>query len=130
MKVFDPRFADLPDYIPKITHEIWEGCGLASLHHYFGRDIPVRMPMGMTIGNAATIDGTLATLAEFPDRQLLGEDVIWSGDEQAGFLSSQRLVTPESHTGHSLYRPLRVGALRSAPSRIATASPTGSPMNG
>ena len=26
----------------------------------------------------------MATLAEFPDRQLLGEDVIWCGDEDRG----------------------------------------------
>ena len=85
MKNFDLKFRDLPDYILRITEEIWEGRGLATLHHYYGRDIPMRMPMGMTVGNLATIDGTLATLAEFPDRQLLGEDVIWSGDEDAGF---------------------------------------------
>jgi hypothetical protein len=59
--------------------------------------------MGMTVGNQATIDGTLATLAEFPDRQLLGEDVIWSGDEDEGFLSSHRLVTSGTHTGHGIY---------------------------
>ena len=36
----------------------------------------------------------MATLAEFPDRQLLGEDVIWStATSDAGFLSSHRLVT-------------------------------------
>ena len=38
-------------------------------------------------------DGTLVIPAEFLDRQLLSEAVIWSGDEDAGFLSSHRLVT-------------------------------------
>jgi predicted ester cyclase len=105
MKGFDPKFADLPDYILKITEEIWEGRGLATLHRYYGRDIPMRMPLGLSLGNLATIDGTLSTLAEFPDRQLLGEDVIWSGDEDAGFLSSHRLVTSGTHTGHGIYGP-------------------------
>ena len=92
MKGFDDRFADLPDYILRITEEIWEGRGIATLRRYYGEDIPVRMPGGVSVGNAATIDGTLATLAEFPDRTILAEDVIWSGDEDAGFLSSHRVL--------------------------------------
>lgn len=41
----------------------------------------------------------MATLAEFPDRQLLGEDVIWSGDEEAGYVSSHRIVSTATHHG-------------------------------
>ncbi|MCB2109554.1 MAG: ester cyclase [Defluviimonas sp.] len=105
MKGFDPDFIDLPDYILKITKEIWEDRGLATLHRYYAPDIPMRFPSGLVRGNQAVIDGTLATLAEFPDRQLLGEDVIWSGDEEAGFLSSHRLVTTGTHTGHGAFGP-------------------------
>ena len=103
MKGFDPRFADLPDYILKITHEIWEERRLRTLDHYYAPDIPMRFPAGIVHGNRGTIDGTLATLAEFPDRRLLGEDVIWSGDEEAGFLSSHRLVTTGTHLGHGAF---------------------------
>lgn len=105
MKGFDPKFADLPDYILKITKEIWEDRGLSTLRHTYGPDIVMRMPLGISLGNEATIDGTLATLAGVPDRQLLGEDVIWSGDEEAGFLSSHRLVTFGTHTGWDAYGP-------------------------
>lgn len=105
MRGFDPKFRDLPDYILQITHEIWEGRDLASLHRYYGPDMIMRVPMGISQGNLPVIDGTLATLAEFPDRQLLGEDVIWSGDEDAGFLSSHRLVTSGTHTGQGLFGP-------------------------
>lgn len=89
MNGFDPQFADLPDYILKITREIWEDRGLRALDHYYARDIIMRFPSGLVSGNGGVIDGTLATLAEMPDRQLLGEDVIWSGDEEAG--SSPRI---------------------------------------
>ena len=34
MKGFDPKFADFPDYILKITQEIWEDRGIATLNHY------------------------------------------------------------------------------------------------
>ena len=105
MKGFDPRFADLPDYILKITREIWEERRLRTLDHTYAPDLPMRFPSGLVRGNRAVIDGTLATLAEFPDRQLLGEDVIWSGDEEAGFLSSHRLVTMGTHLGHGAFGP-------------------------
>ncbi|MGB1009016.1 MAG: ester cyclase [Thiolinea sp.] len=103
MKGFDERWRDLPDYILGITHEIWEQRGLATLHDYYAKDLPMRFPSGLLVGNQAVIDGTLATLAEFPDRQLLGEDVIWSGDEEQGFLSSHRLITTGTHLGHGLF---------------------------
>src|SRR5918998_469933 len=105
MKGFHDKFTDLPDYIIKITKEIWEDRGLTTLHHYYAPDLPMRFPSGVVIGNQAVIDGTLATLAEFPDRQLLGEDVIWSGDEDEGFLSSHRLVTFGTHLGHGQFGP-------------------------
>jgi SnoaL-like polyketide cyclase len=100
MKGFQDKFADLPDYILKITHEIWEERRLRTLDHYYAPDLPMRFPSGLVRGNRAVIDGTLATLAEFPNRQLLGEDVIWSGDADAGFLSSHRIVTTGTHLGH------------------------------
>lgn len=105
MKGFSSRFSDFPDYILKITHEIWEDRGLATLLHYYGEDIPMRFPSGLVRGNAGVIDGTLATLAEFPDRKLLGEDVIWSedADEPGRYLSSHRIVTTGTHTGHGAF---------------------------
>jgi hypothetical protein len=103
MKGFDPQFADLPDYIIKITKEIWEDRGLATLNRYYAPDLTMRFPSGIVRGNQGVIDNTLATLAEFPDRLLLAEDVIWSGDEDAGFLSSHRLVTSGTHTGDGVF---------------------------
>ncbi|MBL8582920.1 MAG: ester cyclase [Rhizobiaceae bacterium] len=105
MKGFDPKFRDFPDYIIGITQEIWEGRGLTTLNAYYAPDVIMRMPLGIVRGNQAVIDGTLATIAEFPDRQLLGEDVIWSGDEEAGFLSSHRIVSSGTHSGHGAYGP-------------------------
>jgi predicted ester cyclase len=105
MKGFDPKFKDFPDYIIKITKEIWEDRGIATLNHYYTQDIPMRFPEGISIGNQRTMNGTLATLAEFPDRELTGEDVIWSGNEDDGFLSSHRLLTMGTHTGGGFFGP-------------------------
>ncbi len=103
MRGFSNQFEDLPDYIIKITREIWEDRGLATLHEYYAKELPMRFPSGLVTGNEAVINGTMATIAEFPDRELLGEDVIWSGDEDAGFLSSHRILTTGTHLGHGAF---------------------------
>jgi predicted ester cyclase len=103
MKGFDPRFRDVPDYILGITEEIWEARGIATLHRYYAPEIAVRSPAGIVMGNQDVIAATLATLAEFPDRTLLGEDVIWSGDDACGFLSSHRILSTATHSSDGLY---------------------------
>ena len=99
MQGFDPKFKTFPDYILGITHEIWEQRGVDTLTHYYADDIVVRSPSSVVLGNQAVINATHATLAEFPDRQLLGEDVIWSGTPQDGLLSSHRILSSATHTG-------------------------------
>jgi predicted ester cyclase len=103
MKGFSNRWKDLPDYILGVTHEIWEGRDIASLRASYGRDIIVRSPAGVSIGNTAVISATMATLAEFPDRTLLGEDVIWSGTPETGMLSSHRLLSTATHLCDGMY---------------------------
>ena len=103
MKGFDPKFQDFPDYIIGITKEIWEDRGIATLHQYYAPDIPVRSPGSMVIGNQNVIAATMATLAEFPDRTLLGEDVIWSGNPDVGMMSSHRLLSTATHLGDGIY---------------------------
>ncbi|MEZ5649422.1 MAG: ester cyclase [Burkholderiaceae bacterium] len=94
-----PKWRDLPDFIIGITREIWEGRGIDSLADTYATDVVVRSPMGIQCGNRAVMAATLATLAEFPDRRLLAEDVIWSDDREHGALSSHRLITTGTHLG-------------------------------
>ena len=103
MKGFDPKFKDFPDYILGITKEIWEDRGIATLHDYYSPDIVVRSPASVVVGNTKVIGATMATLHEFPDRTLLGEDVIWSGTPEAGMLSSHRLLSTATHLGDGAY---------------------------
>jgi predicted ester cyclase len=100
---FDPKFTDFPDYIIGITKEIWEDRGIATLHQYYAPDIVVRSPASVVVGNQGVIAATMATLAEFPDRQLLGEDVIWSGTPEAGMLSSHRIISTATHARDGVY---------------------------
>lgn len=103
MKGFSDRFVDFPDYIVGITKEIWEDRGLATLHDYYAPDIIVRSPSSVVVGNQDVISATMATLAEFPDRTLYGEDVIWSGSPEEGMLSSHRLHSTATHVNPGVY---------------------------
>lgn len=105
MKNFSNRWKDFPDYILGVTKDIWEDRGVATLNHYYSEDIPVRSPMGIQRGNKAVIASTMATINEFPDRQLYGEDVIWSDDPDYGLLSSHRLITTGTHTRDGQFGP-------------------------
>lgn len=105
MKGFSQKFKDFPDYIIGITKEIWEDRGIGTLHEYYGDDIIVRSPMGIQRGNKAVIASTMATCNEFPDRQLYGEDVIWSDDPKYGLLSSHRLITNATHSRDGQFGP-------------------------
>lgn len=99
------RLATLPDYILGITREIWEDRQIASLHRSYGKDMVMRSTAGLILGNAGVIKDTLAAQAAFPDQQILGEDVIWSGDAEAGYLSSHRAFITGTHTGHGVFGP-------------------------
>ena len=105
MKGFDQQFKDLPDYILKITYQIWENRDVKSIMQYYAENIPVRSPSGVIYGPEAVVKATNATLNEFPDRQLLGEDVIWIGDEENGFLSSHRILSKATHQNDGTYGP-------------------------
>lgn len=93
-------FADVPDYIYGITRAIWEDRGVGQeLARYYADDINVRAATGLTHGNSGVVAQTLATLHQFPDRQLVGEDVIWTPGPDRSFLSSHRLISVMHHTG-------------------------------
>lgn len=102
---FDPRWKDFPDYIIGITKEIWEGRNVAALREHYAPDIVIRMPGGISVGNQAVIAATLATLAEFPDRTLLADDVVWSGNPEAGLLSSHRISCTATHGAAGTFGP-------------------------
>ncbi len=105
MKGFGEEFRDPRDYILRVTETIWERRGVHALNRFYADDVVVRSPAGVVLGNQSVIAATLATLAEFGDRQLLGEDVIWCSDDDGGFLSSHRILSTATHLGDGAYGP-------------------------
>ena len=105
MRGFDPEFADLPDYIIKITERIWEGRHIALIGRWYSEDCAIHTSMGPARGAAGAIASTLETLNAFPDRRLLPEDIVWSGSDRDGFLSSHRIISPARHLGPGPFGP-------------------------
>jgi hypothetical protein len=118
MRGFDPRWRDVPHFVDGITWEIWEGRRIASLATRYAPGLVVRSPASVLTDNSQVIGATMATLAEFPDRELLTEDVIWCADPartDAGseaFLSSHRLICIATHGGGGAYGAPTGAALR------------------
>jgi hypothetical protein len=104
MQGFSNKFKDFPDYILGITKEIWEDRGLGpSMKDYYHPDCVIRVPGGISQGEKGMTQATMETLNEFPDRTLLGEDVIWSGTPEDGMLSSHRILSTATHLGHGYF---------------------------
>ena len=109
MKGFDSKFKDLPDFIIKITYQIWENNDVESIRKYYA-DVPdvslatpTRSPSGVIYGAEPVIEATLASKKLFPDRTLLGEDVIWIGNDEEGYFSSHRILSTATHNKDGLY---------------------------
>jgi predicted ester cyclase len=108
------HYRDVPDFIYGITREIWEDRGIGGkLDRYYAPQCLVRAATGLTADNTGVLAQTLQTLHQFPDRQLVGEDVIWTGYEDGSFLSSHRLVSVMRHQGDGSYGPASGRLVRS-----------------
>ncbi len=105
MKGFHAEFRDLDHYIRVITDRIWEGRRIDDIHLYYSDPCVVETALSVTTSIADVIAGTRATLAMFPDRRLLAEDVIQSGDADGGYLSSHRIISPMTHHGEGSFGP-------------------------
>jgi predicted ester cyclase len=97
-------YSGVPEFIYGITQEIWEDRGIGKkIKQYYAADCLVRAATGVTIDNAGVTGQTLQTLHQFPDRQLVGEDVIWRSYDDGSFLSSHRLISVMRHQGDGVY---------------------------
>jgi predicted ester cyclase len=97
---FDPEFRNLDHYIRVITERIWEGRRIDDIYRYYSNPCVVETPSSVSTDIDDVVSGTKATLVQFPDRRLLAEDIIQSGDAEHGFLSSHRIISTMTHLGN------------------------------
>jgi predicted ester cyclase len=102
---FDLDYTDFVDYIIRCTHKIWEEKAVGLIYTHYTQHCPIYMTDTTVFGREAVVEGTLKTLAAFPDARLFGDEVIWSGNETDGFHSSHRITWTARNTGYSSYGP-------------------------
>ncbi len=112
MTTFSARWPDFADYIIDITREIWDDRDVLKLRDYYARDIIVRTPGGVSVGNEATIRSTIGTIGQFPHRGGGAEDVIWSRDQTGHFYSSHRVCDRSVHDRDDIHGPATGRKLR------------------
>lgn len=105
MQGFDDDFTDIVDYILKITHRIWEEKGIGRIYDYYTHNAVVHTNGGDIVGNEELVQGTLQTLAAFPDRHLYDEEVIWAEEHAGGYYTSHRILHTGRNTGPTAYAP-------------------------
>ncbi|HET7627124.1 MAG TPA: ester cyclase [Bacillales bacterium] len=105
MKGFDEEYLDFVDYIIKITHRIWEEKGIGQIYNTYHNDVHMHIGTTKNQGIQEVISGTLQTLHAFPDRKLIGENVVWSGNDVEGFYSSHRNFSNATNLGDSQFGP-------------------------
>lgn len=105
MKGFDEDYRDFVDYIMKITHRIWEEKGIGIIYDTYHNNVVMHSGAQNFTGIGGVIAGTLQTLHAFPDRRLIGQNVIWSDHEKDGYLSSHRIISTATNLGMSEFGP-------------------------
>ena len=102
---FDDCYGDFVDYILKITHWIWEEKGLGVIYDTYGNNIVMHTGSVNISGVKEIVAGTLQTLHSFPDRRLIGQNVVWSRLGDDGFLSSHRILSVATNLNDSSFGP-------------------------
>lgn len=103
MKGFDKDYNDFVDYIMKITHRIWEEKGIGVIYDTYHNNVVMHAGSKNITGIQSVISGTLQTLHAFPDRRLIGQNVIWSNYKGDGYLSSHRIISTATNLGDSSF---------------------------
>ncbi|SHH79008.1 ester cyclase [Clostridium grantii] len=102
---FDPKYKDFVDYILKITHEIWEEKGIGVIYDTYSNDVQLHLSSQTLAGIQGVIKGTLETLHAFPDRKLIGQNVVWAEHYGGALLSSHRIFSTATNLGDSSFGP-------------------------
>ena len=98
---FDDEFVDIADYILRITHRIWEQKNIGRCYDYYGDYCPVHTLGGYCDSVDVVVQNTLKTIAAFPDRSLIGEDVIFAQEPDEVYYSSHRITSIMTNKGPS-----------------------------
>ena len=105
MAGFEPGYADIVDWIVRITEEIWVERGIGRIYDTYDHACTIHTPYGVVRSVEEVIASTTASLNAFPDGEPHHLNVAWSGDEAAGFHTSHLGFSRSTNRGRSAYGP-------------------------
>lgn len=105
LRGFDSGYVNIIDYIVRITHRIWEERDVGYIYDTYSHDANVWDDYGLQYGRDKIVADTLHTTNAFPDIRLIADEVVWAGDDVAGFHTSHRTVILGANNGWSRYGP-------------------------
>ena len=92
MEGFDPQYRDFVDYILKITTSDLGRKRDGVIYDTYHNNITMHLGSSNLVGIKDVISNTLQTLHAFPDRRLIGQNVIWSDFGPKAFIFSPCFV--------------------------------------
>jgi hypothetical protein len=105
MAGFDEGYADIVDFIVRITEEIWTDRAIGRIYETYDHACTIYSPYGVVRSVEEVIASTVTTLHAFPDGVLHHLNVAWAGDEQAGYYSSHLGFSRSTNLGPSAWGP-------------------------
>ena len=96
---FEPVYSDIVDYIVRCTHRIWEEKNVGLCRTHYADSCVMHTLNGPSSSLEGVVQGTLAALSGYADRQVIAEDVIWSEDSPGLFYSSHRITSRSTLEG-------------------------------
>lgn len=105
MRGFDEQFADIVDYIFKITHWIWADRSVGQIYDYYDHACLVYTAFDVTASVEDVVNGTVGMMQSFPDRESRFLNVAWSGDDVEGYYTSHLGMSQMTNVGPTAYGP-------------------------
>jgi predicted ester cyclase len=110
MRGFDPVYTDIVDYIVRCTHRIWDERDVGLIYSHYTHNCVVYGTLGTVYNREDMVRDTIQRLVSFPERRGMATQVIWRGDEDAGFYTSHLVTgsgryTQDGHLGPANGRP-------------------------
>ncbi|MGZ9811436.1 ester cyclase [Pseudoroseicyclus sp. H15] len=102
MEGFDPIYTDIVDYIIRCTHRIWDERDIGLIYTHYTHNCVLYGTTGTIYNREDVVRDTIQRLVSFPERRGMGTQVVWGGDDQAGFYTSHLVTGSGRHSqnGH------------------------------
>jgi predicted ester cyclase len=99
MRGYEDTYVDIIDYIVRVTHRIWEDQDVGYIYDTYAPGCRVYDDSGMQYGVERVVEGTVQSIAAFPDVRHYADEIVWAGDEEQGFVTSHRALNIGHHLG-------------------------------